>query len=350
MNFAQLPHGGDLAAAVAEFGEPEGGWIDLSTGISPWPWPVPPVPEDIWRRLPQSGDALTRVAAGYYRCAPERLLAVPGSQRAISLLPALFKHAAVAVPRWGYLEHERAWRAAGHTVTPYDSLDHLHELLAAHEVRNAVAINPNNPTAELLRPRALGAIADRLAARDGWLVVDEAFADAQPACSLIALAHPAIVVLRSLGKFFGLAGIRLGFIAAPPDLIERCAARLEPWAVSHPARWVGTQALADRRWQHEQRARLRRTARAWRAALATIFPDLCWRRTALFATAITSPERADAMRQAAGRRGVLIRVYPASAGQAAAVDHAGAMLRLGLPHPDEIAVVQNVLRSVADGS
>lgn len=343
MSFAHLTHGGDLAAATAEFGVPDAAWIDLSTGISPWHWPVLPVPDEVWRRLPPPTDELLPRAARYYRCPTEALLAVPGSQHAIGMLPGMFEQTTVALPRWGYREHDRAWRADGHTVLTYDNLAELHQLISAQSVRHAVAINPNNPTAELLRPRALVAIADRLAERRGWLIVDEAFADAHPACSVIALAHPAMVILRSLGKFFGLAGIRLGFIAAPPALLAHCAARLEPWAVSHPARWVGAQALSDRRWQQEQRLRLSTMARFWLATLTAIFPDLNWRRTALFATARTSPDRAEAIRRTAGRRGVLIRVYDAGPGRDP-TDHPTSVIRLGLPHPDGLAsIVESML-------
>lgn len=315
-----LIHGGNLIRASAEFGIPLAEWIDLSTGISPWSWPVPPVPETVWQRLPEDDDGLLDSAADYYGCPADTLLAVPGSQYAISRLPTLLPSGPVALPHWGYREHQHAWQRAGHRTVSYRDETQLRELVAGGAVANAVVINPNNPSAALLEPSPLAEIAAALARRGGHLVVDEAFMDSHPNHSLVPQRSANTLILRSVGKFFGLAGLRLGFAVASPDLLARLVATLDPWAVSHPARWLVRQALADRRWQTEQRRRLDAAARAWGDELRRLFPTLPWRTTALFSSAET--DLAPALFRAAARRGLLLRLHS---------DRAPALLRLGLP-------------------
>ncbi|MFV0277303.1 MAG: threonine-phosphate decarboxylase, partial [Parahaliea sp.] len=259
----KLAHGGNLAAAMARYGGTREHWIDLSTGIAPEGWPVPSLPAGVWQRLPEEGDQLRDIAARYYRCQPQRLLPLPGSQHAISLLPRLWPRGEVALPYWGYREHQRAWAAAGHGCHYYRDLDELAGLLADPMLRYAVLINPNNPTAELSEPARLLPMLDVLATRGGYLLVDEAFVDLYPDYSLGAHAHPALVVLRSVGKFFGLAGLRLGFAIAEPGVLAALDGATEPWALSHPARWVGAQALADESWQVRQRDTLSASAAHW---------------------------------------------------------------------------------------
>lgn len=315
-----LIHGGNLIHASAEFGIPLDEWIDLSTGISPWSWPVPAVPETVWQRLPEDDDGLLDSAADYYGCPADTLLAVPGSQYAISRLPGLFPAGPVALPHWGYREHQHAWERAGHRAVVYRNAAQLRALVESDAAVNALVINPNNPDTTLLEPAPLAELADTLARRGGHLVVDEAFMDPHPDHSLIFRRPANAVVLRSLGKFFGLAGVRLGFTVAEPALLARLAATLDPWAVNHPARWLGRQALADRRWQTEQRRRLDAAARAWGDELRRLFPTLPWRTTALFSSAET--DLAPALFRAAARRGLLLRLHS---------DRAPALLRLGLP-------------------
>lgn len=344
MTHSLLPHGGDHGAADAEFGRPATGWIDLSTGISPWSWPVPEIPRHVWRELPQKSDALVAVASAYYRAAPDRLLAVPGSQYAIGVVPELCAPGPVALPRWGYREHESAWRRAGHLPVHYEQIDQLQRLVAAGAVRYAVAINPNNPTATLIAPRTLLALATRLADRDGLLVVDEAFADAHPALSVLPAAHRAIVVLRSLGKFFGLAGVRLGFVCATPPLLARIRATMEPWAINHPAQWIGALALGDRCWQQQQRHRLRRASQHWVGELRELLPNPRWRRAALFAAAELPAPIALAIRHEAGQRGVLVRVHTVTGEHS---DPDTAWLRIGLPGDEHQERALTALRAAA---
>lgn len=319
-----LTHGGNRIRASAEFGIAPEAWIDLSTGISPWSWPVPPLPEAVWQRLPEEGDELLPCAARYYGCPPHHLMALPGSQYAISRVPGLLPPAAVALPHWGYREHHRAWREAGHLPRMYRDAAGLQRLVENGTVTHALVINPNNPGGDLLAPDFLEALAGGLARRAGLLLVDEAFMDPLPHHSLIPRRPANALVLRSLGKFFGLAGVRLGFMVAAPEWLTRLAERLDPWAVSHPARWIGRLALGDRNWQQIQRRRLLSDSSVWLSQLQALFPGLPWRGTALFASAATS--KAAVMYRAAARRGLLLRLHD---------DQDPPLIRLGLPADGE---------------
>lgn len=258
----RLEHGGRLLEAAARYGIPWSDWLDLSTGINPDGWPVPPVLGGAWQRLPEDGDGLEAAAAAYYGTADP--LPVAGSQAAIQVLPSLRPPGRVGIQRIGYQEHAAAWRCAGHTLVRLDEDDAGHawdDLIDRVEV--LVLIHPNNPTGRRWPVRTLLDWHARLSARGGWLIVDEAFMDATPAQSLALYSErPGLIVLRSLGKFFGLAGARVGFVLARRDARAAIRARLGPWTVSGPARLVARLALADRVWQEATRVRLgRATAR-----------------------------------------------------------------------------------------
>lgn len=238
-------HGGDLAQAKALFpGAPEP-WIDLSTGINPIPYPVPALPLSLWQRLPGAQDetALLSAARRTYRV-PEAagIVAAPGTQILIELLPRLASAGPVAVLGPTYAEHALAWRKAGMPVHDVTSLD------AARRAGVVVLVNPNNPDGRLLRRDQLAALAQDCAARGGLLVIDEAFIDFMPEESLIPELPPATLVLRSFGKTYGLAGLRLGFAIGELRLTEVLRAALGPWAVAGPALQIGAQALADAGW------------------------------------------------------------------------------------------------------
>lgn len=252
-----LEHGGNLTQAAQRYGMDIDQWLDLSTGISPWSWPVPTVPETIWQRLPESDNKLEDAARKYYQCGS--LLAVPGSQFAIATLPRLFPGARVLMPARGYAEHLAAWQCAGHAIGLYheDELDSLKDRIARDKIDVLLVINPNNPTSLTINPEQLRAWQQQLHKKGGCLVVDEAFMDVTPAQSLARhCPSPGLLVLRSQGKFFGLAGIRLGFVLAEQSLLDPLSVALGPWAVSAPARWIGALALADEAWQRMQRPRL----------------------------------------------------------------------------------------------
>jgi len=297
-----IEHGGGVLAAARVYGHPPEQWLDLSTGINPRGWPVGEVPPEVWRRLPEAEDGLLDVAREYYG-APH-LAATAGSQAAIDALPALRPPGQVGIIAPTYAEHAHAWTRAGHAVRELGA-DDAPALL--NELDVLVACNPNNPTAAQLAHEALLAWHAPLAARGGWLVIDEAFADADPAPSLARdCSGPGLVVLRSPGKFFGLAGMRLGFALGWPDLVAALAERLGPWAVSHPARWVGRRALADHAWQLAERRRLAEAS----ARLAGLLEERGLRvagRTALFAWVPTP--RAAALKEFLAARAILVRAF-----------------------------------------
>jgi cobalamin biosynthetic protein CobC len=247
-----IVHGGNLRRAIAQFGGQPAEWLDLSTGINPHAWPAPPIAGDAWHRLPEPDPGLVQAACAYYG-APD-LLPVAGTQAAIQSLPRLRTRSRVAVVSPTYAEHGFRWRDAGHDVIDVAPAD-IDAHLGSCDV--LVVCNPNNPTGHRVQPDVLLAWADRLHTRGGWLIVDEAFGDMEPALSVAAhCGLPGLIVLRSVGKFFGLAGLRLGFIGAEPALLARLADLLGPWSISGPAQVVGKAALADAAWQAAMRTRL----------------------------------------------------------------------------------------------
>ncbi|QUS41056.1 threonine-phosphate decarboxylase [Tardiphaga alba] len=250
-----MKHGGDLTQAMAEFGGAADDWLDLSTGINPWPWPIRKLPDSAWQRLPSRADeqALLAAARGAYRVPDNAgIVAANGTQALIQLLPRLAADGAVAIVGPTYNEHSAAWSGAGHSIAAIGDLAEL----PAH-VTHAVIVNPNNPDGRVVNPDRLAEVATVLQRRGGWLVIDEAFADVEAGISAVASCGKLpVVILRSFGKFYGLAGIRLGFAITTPDLANRIRTVLGPWSVSGPALHVGTRALGDVHWVLPTRVRL----------------------------------------------------------------------------------------------
>ena len=247
-----LEHGGRLRRAVRQYGIAEADWLDLSTGINPNSWPVPVMQQDIWQRLPQDDDDLHAAAQAYYGVS--QLLAVAGSQAATQALPMLYPPAQVVLAAPGYAEHAHAWQRHGHQVVSVPEAEILQVGAAARVV---VIVNPNNPTGKLFSRDELLRLHEQLAARGGWLVVDEAFMDTTPEHSLAsACQRPGLIVLRSLGKFFGLAGARVGFVLAEKNILQPLAELLGPWPIATPSRHVATLALRDMAWQDATRKAL----------------------------------------------------------------------------------------------
>lgn len=248
----KLHHGGRLRAAAKHYQLPLEGWLDLSTGINPNGWQVEAVPANIWQRLPEEEDELIEVACNYYG-APS-LLPVAGSQAAIQALPQLRHSSRVCILNPSYAEHAHAWRHANHkvsTVVPNqinDALPHTDVLIIIH---------PNNPTGTVFPTEQLLDWHAQLADRNGWLIVDEAFMDMTPEHSITSYTtSPGLIVLRSLGKFFGLAGARVGFVCAHAELLAQLDTILGPWTISTASRWVAIQALQDAIWQESTRRNL----------------------------------------------------------------------------------------------
>lgn len=300
-------HGGDMARARAHWGGDD--WIDLSTGINRQPWPVPELPPHIWAALPERALQL-HAEAEAARCygATAGVLALAGAQAAIQLYPTLRKPGRAVVLSPTYNEHAAALTAHGWQVRP------SHDLDGVSGADLAVVVNPNNPDGRSFDPTAL----EDLAARVGLLVVDESFADPHPELSLAGTSCANILVLRSFGKFFGLAGVRLGFALGPQDMLATMAERAGPWAVSGPALAIGAKALADSRWIAATRTRLMAEA----DRLDTLADAAGWVRvggTALFRTYQTA--NAAAAQDKLARARIWTRRFP----------YSETWVRLGLP-------------------
>lgn len=259
-----VAHGGDLAAARRRYGardtDADQGWIDLSTGINPVPYPIPEISADAWMRLPgfRETRAYMAAAAACYGASEGAILPVPGAQSGIAALGrALASHSGPKVylaPTYG--EYARCFPDAA----PVSDLFSIRRALDAGGV--AIICNPNNPDGRALAAGEVLALADRAERRAGWLIVDESFADIAPditACS--RAGRGGLIVLRSFGKFYGLAGLRLGALLGPPRLLSAVEKDLGPWAVSGPALEIGRVALLDEAWAKDARNRIRSDAR-----------------------------------------------------------------------------------------
>jgi len=297
-----LEHGGRLLQAVKRYGVPRERWLDLSTGINPIPWQGLSPPVASWNRLPEDEDGLIESAMSYY--GGPKPVAVSGSQAAIQTLPRLRPAARVGVPAPGYNEHGHRWQQAGHDVVPLASADFG---AAIDQLDVLVVCNPNNPTGERIAPSQLLEWHARLSTRGGWLVVDEAFADSTPETSVARFAdREGLVVLRSLGKFFGLAGARVGFVFSAAPLLDALEAWLGPWTIAGPSRLVARAALSDRVWQEATRRRLRTDSLRLAELLAR--HDLPPAGGCELFQWVHAP-RAPAIHEALSRRGVLTRRF-----------------------------------------
>lgn len=248
-----LLHGGDLEAFGRQNPDAPRPLIDLSTGINPDAYDRE-IAKDWTTRLPGRADeeACRAAFAAYAGVDPAFAHVMPGTQTIISGLPHHFAEGSVAVLSPTYGEHEASWRAAGHTVTTYKAS----EILRA-DADFIVVTNPNNPDGHVFEPDALRSCQERQKVRGGYLIVDEAFVDCQPELSVAQeVRRGGLLVLRSFGKFFGLAGLRLGFLLGPAQIAEPLTQRLGPWNVSTPALRIAATAYGDAAWIAEMRTRL----------------------------------------------------------------------------------------------
>jgi len=313
-------HGGSIARAEARFGRPGLPWIDLSTGVNPNAYPIPPIPPEVWSRLPDRAaeDRLRVVVARYLGVSDEiPLVLAPGSQALIQTVAGLFPPLSVAIVGHTYAEHAVCWSARGHRVIA------VAEPEADADV--VIVVNPNNPDGRRYPPERLLAVAERQAARDGLLIVDEAFVDPTPELSLAPSAGRAgVVVLRSFGKFFGAAGVRLGVALGPDRLIRATGAALGPWAVSGPALTIAAAAYGDADWIGAERLRLDRAAADLDRVLTGAGLHVVGG-TSLFR--LVEDANAPAIHEGLARAGVLVRAFDAVPDR----------LRFGLP-PDRAAL------------
>ena len=313
-----LKHGGRIKAAAEKYNIPEEDWLDLSTGLNPNGWSVSNVPASIWQTLPEDNDGLQTAACEYYGC--DYCLPVSGSQAAIQIFPSLRSFSKVGVISPTYAEHEYNWKQAGHDVVQISLADVENKI---NELDVLVVINPNNPTGEIVSSEKLLKWHQQLSTKGGWLIVDEAFMDVTPENSLLPTGiKPGLIVLRSLGKFFGLAGIRSGFVITDKELLQRLADKLGPWSLSGPSRYIAKQALQDKSWHEKSVKELKQASERLKELLTEndLAPE---GGTALFQW--LSHAHANELFEAFAHQGILVRYF----------EEGMPTLRFGLPANEE---------------
>ena len=306
-------HGGRLEAARTTWPDAPSPWLDLSTGVNPQAYPAPRASRAMRARLPDPAALaeLEAVAAAAFGAAPAHVCTTAGAEAGLRLLALSLPAHKVTIVAPTYGGHAEAWADAGAAVTTVTDAQ-------AADGDAVVLVNPNNPDGRRLQAREVLALARRQAERNGWLIVDESFVEAAPELSVAAGAGGALVVLRSFGKFYGLAGLRLGFVLGAPSLLARLRARQGEWPVSADAIAAGAAAYPDARWAGRTRRRLARDSTRLAAMLsATGFEVLGGAQLFLLVRAPDAMIRFERL----ARRGVLVRPF----------DRAPDQLRFGLP-------------------
>lgn len=337
-------HGGNALAMCKQYGIDPADCIDLTAAINPKPYPIPDIPSSIWQQLPQEHDGLEEAAAAYYGLnlrrnngnpiqLHEHFMMVPGSSWAIHALPNCLgepQRNSVWVPAQGFAEHKYAWQKNGFDVLTYEQSEALIEKqsekifpsienLKAGDI--VVLINPNNPTTQLYNKATVLKLLKTLEDLSGYLIVDEAFMDCTPEHSIMQMQSDALIVMRSFGKFFGLAGTRLGAIKANSTIIQKLKDQLPPWSINAPARYIAKCAYADTQWQQQARLDLKEAGNKLSKVLEQIsqsFPDAYIKKAELFQTVYTSS--AKALHEQLAQQGIFTRLLDSEDG-----------VRFGLP-------------------
>jgi cobalamin biosynthetic protein CobC len=298
-------HGGRLSDAHSSWPDAPQPWLDLSTGINPRAWRGAVRYDRTRLPDPEGLAALEAAAARAFGVQPNQVAATAGADAALRLLPELIDARDTAIVSPTYGGHAQAWTGRSvREITP--------EAVAADPSGCLIVVNPNNPDGRILEADALNLAGART------VILDESFADATPGASLASLASDRLIVLRSFGKFYGLPGLRLGFVVASPRVAARVRDRVGDWPVTAEAIAVGTGAYGDTGWADRARARLVGDARRLdRLLLQSGFEVTgdC----PLFRLAVAPDARQRFERLAA--QGVLVRPF----------DHTPDGLRFGLP-------------------
>ena len=308
-------HGGGLDGAIARHGGVRGDWLDLSTGINPIPYPLGEIGIGAWTALPDQGaqDALIRAARRFWQVPEDAtILAAPGASSLIARLPGLASPGQVHIPAPTYNEHAAGFAAHGWEVSA----------TAPARTDARVLVHPNNPTGHFHAPEDLGA---------PLTVIDESFCDVAPTRSLIAHAtRSGHIILKSFGKFWGLAGLRLGFAIGPAPLVAQLGEMLGPWPVSGPALAIGARALADQVWAQDTRIRLDADAARLDALMQRAGATVAGG-TSLFR--LYRVENASDWQDRLASHRILGRIFP----------YADDLIRLGLPTPPGWAQLEAAL-------
>ncbi len=339
---SQPLHGGDIITASRLYGTDASEWIDLSTGINPRGYPVAPLAPEVFQQLPYPSAELQRCAEAYYGNAS--LLPVAGTQAAIQALPQCLSQLTstnvILLPAVGYQEHRKHWLKSGIDCVDYPSLQleptitFIDQQLQQNPNQHLLIINPNNPTGLCFSPQQLLLWSQQLAS-GACLIVDEAFMDVSPEKSLLqtGVSLPDnVIVLRSCGKFFGLAGIRLGFVFACETIRSQLQESLGLWMISGPTQAIAIQALKDETWQQQARVTLHRCSAVTRELFEPLVNQFESRvnqfeRSQVSHHALFSSYRIDAstaswLQDYFAHQAILLRVIP--------VNDADSILRIGL--------------------
>jgi len=355
----QLPlHGGDLQQASQRFDVPFEQWIDLSTGINPESYPISELDGAAFQQLPYLKPVFIQAAQSYYLgydnkyLGDNNLLAVPGSQAVIQLLPECLPSLPVLLPELGYQEHQLQWQQSGVEVCHYPSIEHeasiafINKSLQHNNRQHLVIINPNNPSGLKFSPSQLKVWAKCLG-EGAYLIVDEAFMDVQPELSVLRQHFELnMIVLRSFGKFFGLAGLRLGFVFANNKLIQTFQKRLGLWAVNGPAQSIATIAFKDKAWQQQARHNISKAAKLSQTLFAPLFSHLqkdqkyplSVLHEALFSSYCLPTNQAVKTNQFFSKRGILLRLIDFNC--------EFSLLRVGRVNPNNEADIRRIQEAV----
>lgn len=348
-----LEHGGNLSLAAHQYGIPFEYWLDLSTGINPNGYPIADIPASAWQRLPIDNDGLIIAACTYYGC--QSALATAGSQAALQVLPQIRQtsqlstkcktaSSKVAMPKLMYQEHAKAWQRNGFEIVLFDAYPDKNII---NNVDVLLLCNPNNPTATQFQVAELLNWHRQLSQHGGWLVVDEAFIDVTPEYSIAKYAHlEGLFVLRSLGKFFGLAGVRVGFLLGHEKALTRVQEIIGPWSIAGPSRFIAQQALMDTTWQDNTRWQL--SASSFR--LATLLTQYGLTPTAGTALFQFSPTMLAAKwQQHLAKQGIWVRLF---SGNNRLTKHTDlteySALRFGLPPEDGWERLETALKNFSE--
>ncbi|WP_310619634.1 threonine-phosphate decarboxylase CobD [Flexibacterium corallicola] len=326
-----MKHGGDLSKAICQYGGTRDEWLDLSTGINPQAYPLDlslvspslePLPED------GAHDALITAARSYYRVPSHlHITAAPGTQSLLHRLPSYFEPQPVAIFKPTYTSHAESWENAGFTVC---EVTHISQVPQGCKL--VVLVNPNNPDGRSYSHEEILELSKTLKQQKGLLIVDEAFAEITPNRSILPhVKEEPVLVLRSFGKFFGLAGLRLGFAIGHKAITDYLEHELGSWAVSGPALSIGATALADTKWQEDMLQKLEIETSAFHELLKT--HGLAIKGSTSLYTLVEA-EDALALHQSLAKHHIWTRVF----------DYNSKWIRFGLPKNEhERARVQQAL-------
>lgn len=338
-------HGGDILSASERYGVPVEEWVDLSTGINPQSYRIDNLNDAAFKRLPYLQPAFYAAAKRYYGV--DDMLAVSGSQAVIQALPNLLQNKPLLVPKVGYQEYIKHWLKAGRDIASYPSFeqaeasDSITASLMACPNQHLLIINPNNPTGLVFSAEQVVSWA-ALLAEGCYLIVDEAFADINPASSVLGKALPSnVIVLRSFGKFFGLAGIRLGYVMANSVILAKLNTHLGLWQINGPAQALAIAALNDVDWQADAREGIARdSARCQQLFLPLMQQVDVYKEThqGLFSAYLMLKRQAEDIFGHFARAGVLLRVIDVSDAQA--------VLRVGIVDRNNEKQMNKIIQTV----